>query len=109
MLKKIQTCLVAVTFILVSAVALAEKTNTYHVHVKGLACPFCVYGLEKKFGEIDGVKNVKVSLKTGLVEVTMEDGTSLEEALARQTVENAGFTIEAFDKAEMLEAGEEDG
>lgn len=109
MLKKIQTCLVAMIFILVSAVALAEEANTYHVHVNGLACPFCVYGLEKKFGEIDEVKNVNVNLKTGLVEVTMENGKSLEEALARQTVEDAGFTVEAFEKAEMMEPDEEDG
>ncbi|HKJ69710.1 MAG TPA: hypothetical protein VKA68_17270, partial [bacterium] len=32
------------------------------IQVKGLACPFCAYGLEKKLGKLNGVKQVYIGL-----------------------------------------------
>lgn len=82
--------------------------STYHVHVSGLACPFCVYGLERSIGKIKGVDSVTVSLKTGLIRITVRDGVTLDEALVRETVKDAGFTVEAFGTAEPIVPNEDD-
>lgn len=44
----------------------AQKAmDTFMVQVDGLGCPFCAYGLEKKFKEFKGIKDVKIDIETG--------------------------------------------
>lgn len=81
----------------------AQADNkTYHVHVNGLACPFCVYGLERSLDKVDGVEMVAVSLKTGLIRITMQEGVTLDETETRETIKDAGFTVESFAVAEPI-------
>ena len=80
--------------------------NAYHIHVAGLACPFCVYGLERSLGKIEGVESVTVSLKTGLIRVVVRENMMLDEALVRETVKDAGFTVEAIEAAEPIVSSE---
>lgn len=52
---------------------------TYRLHVDGLSCPFCAYGLEKKLGEVEGVQSLETNIKDGTVTVTMNlNGTALK-------------------------------
>ncbi|MCZ6856010.1 MAG: heavy-metal-associated domain-containing protein [Gammaproteobacteria bacterium] len=93
---KIRACMVAVVLLVVVQTATAGNRATYQVHVDGLACPFCVYGLERSIGKIEGVASVTVSLKTGLIRVVMIDGSTLNEERVRASVEDAGFTMGVF-------------
>lgn len=70
--------------------------QTHRLKVDGLACPFCAYGIEKQLKAIPGVKGVKVSVKTGTVSVTMNDGKKLSKARASRAVKNAGFKLRSF-------------
>ena len=81
-------------------IAAAEKAqrSTYVARVSGLACPFCVHGLERSVGKIAGVEAVSVDLKTGVVHILVPDTTILSEAQVRETIEDAGFTLESFAK-----------
>lgn len=88
--------------LIVCTISAQAADNTYHVHVNGLACPFCVYGLERSLSKVDGVESVAVSLKTGLIRITMADGVTLDETEARETVKDAGFTVESFAVAEPI-------
>ncbi len=73
--------------------------KVYRLEVSGLACPFCVYGLEKEFKGTEGVKDVEVDLAAGRATVTMEEGASLDRQLAEKVVTDAGFTLEGFAEA----------
>ena len=44
-----------------------KKTYAYYYRVDGLACPFCAYGIEKKFKRMQGVTYVNVDFKKGIV------------------------------------------
>ncbi len=35
------------------------------IEVRGLACPFCAYGMEKALKEVSGVEKVDIVLKKG--------------------------------------------
>lgn len=96
MMKAIQSAFVAVTLIFLSTAAMAGA-GEYKLHISGLACPFCAYGLEQRFSAIEGVEKVTVDLKTGVAIVSMTDGATLDEAFARKTVEDAGFTLESIE------------
>jgi len=70
--------------------------QTYSLQVDGLACPFCAYGIEKQLISLDGVQDAVVDLNAGSVQVTMKDGSTLNEAAAKQAVKDAGFTLKGF-------------
>ena len=63
----------------------------YEVQVDGLACPFCVYGLEKKLKKLPGVANVQIELNTGWASFDVSSGVLLPEPV-QDAVRNAGFT-----------------
>ncbi len=74
------------------------------VEVKGLACPFCAYGLEQKLKKLDGVEALKVHLDDGLVVIKLEKGAELDEKQIRDAVLDAGFTVTEIRYAEKGEA-----
>jgi len=82
-----------------------EAKPVYKVYVDGLSCPFCTYGIEKKFSKVQGVEKIDIDLKSGTTIITMATGTVMDETLARETVEVAGFTLRDF---EQVQVGPED-
>ena len=53
------------TLMVVFSAVAQEGKDKFMVQVDGLGCPFCAYGLEKKFKEFKGIKNVKIDIETG--------------------------------------------
>ncbi|MAA73220.1 MAG: hypothetical protein CMN28_00755 [Salinisphaeraceae bacterium] len=74
--------------------------NQYRLGVKGVACPYCAYGVEKHLNKVDGVENVSVDIGDSVVRVTMAEGATLPEGKARTAVKEAGFTLQSFSQAE---------
>ncbi|MBI4384449.1 MAG: heavy-metal-associated domain-containing protein [Nitrospinae bacterium] len=77
-------------------VSAQEVKLVYKIHVDGLSCPFCTYGIEKRFSKVKGMEGMDIELKTGAIVITMAAGTTLDEMTARKTVEAAGFTLRDF-------------
>lgn len=75
----------------------AAQDNIDHpditVGIKGLACPFCAYGLELRLKKLKGVKALKVHLEDSMVTIQLEKGADLEEQQIRDAVLDAGFTV----------------
>ncbi len=69
-----------------------DSSRQIIVRVDGASCPFCAFGLEKRVGQIEGVKDVRLEMKEGKVIVTLEEGASVSEEALRQAVDEAGFT-----------------
>jgi len=67
----------------------------YDMRIDGLACPFCAYGIEKKFTKTEGVKSVDIDLVKGLVIVTTNDEKSFKEAELKTIINDAGFTMKS--------------
>ena len=82
---------------LFAATAALADSHVYKLYVDGLACPFCAYGVEKKVGGLEGVETVEIDIENGLVAVTLAAGATLDEATARQAVDEAGFTLRKFE------------
>lgn len=74
--------------------------NRYELGVKGLACPFCAFGIEKRLNRINGVTDVQVDVGDGVVRVSLEEGRTLSEAQAAQAVKEAGFSLGSFSRVE---------
>ncbi|HEC18342.1 MAG TPA: heavy-metal-associated domain-containing protein [Gammaproteobacteria bacterium] len=68
----------------------------YDLRVDGLACPFCAYGIEKKFTKTKGVESVEVDLKNGLVIVKTDESKTFKEEELKTIVHDAGFTMKSM-------------
>lgn len=62
------------------------------VAVKGLACPFCVYGLEKHLKKLSGVQRVRVELGKGEALLDFPPDTRVTDDQIGKAVREAGFT-----------------
>lgn len=82
------------------SVAALAAGNQYVLGVKGVACPYCAYGIEKRLNKVDGVTDVQVDIGDSVVRVTLQEDTKLTEERARRAVKEAGFTLHSFSQAE---------
>lgn len=96
---------VALSLVLASTGVLAAPP-AYQLHVDGLSCPFCAYGLEKKLGAVPGVQGLETRIKDGTVVVTMKEGAVLDEAVAKRAVKAAGFSLRKFERVQSAPAGQ---
>ncbi len=78
------------TFLFVGT-SLAQSKQV-KVKVDGLSCPFCAYGLEKKFKDVDGIEDIKIDIKEGTLSFLLEEGKIFPEEQIRKKVKQAGFT-----------------
>lgn len=73
--------------------AMAQKSmDKFMVQVDGLGCPFCAYGLEKKFKEFKGIKDVKIDIETGDFSFNYPSEKGLTLIDVEKQVEKAGYT-----------------
>lgn len=94
-MNRLRATMIAITLVFAAFAAYAGS-SIYELQVDGLACPFCVYGIEKKLSAIDGLERIEVDIKKGQIIVFMAEGVRLSEERARQAVTDAGFTLRAF-------------
>lgn len=90
--------LIAALFMLVPQTANAaaapssEASKQAVVAVKGLACPFCVYGLKKHLSALPGVKKVEVTLGKGEAVIDFAPSAKVSDADIQKAIRKAGFT-----------------
>jgi len=65
------------------------------MRVDGLACPFCAYGIEKKFIKTEGVNSVDIDLQKGLVIVKTSEGKIFTEEKLKEIINDSGFTMKS--------------
>ena len=71
----------------------AQKAmDKFMIQVDGLGCPFCAYGLEKKFKEFKGIKKVKIDIETGDFSFQYPSEKALSLEAVEKQVEKAGYT-----------------
>jgi len=83
--------LLIVTLLFSLALIQTAFARTVEVEVHGMTCAFCVDSLERKFGKMESVSDVQVSLKTKKVRLET-DGSHPSIDTIKQTVIDAGFT-----------------
>ncbi|WP_041567412.1 heavy-metal-associated domain-containing protein [Nonlabens dokdonensis] len=80
-------------FAIVKADAQKNKDmDQFEVQVDGLGCPFCAYGLEKKFKEFKGIKNVAIDIETGDFSFSYPASKNLTMDAVVEQVKKAGYT-----------------
>lgn len=95
MFKKLIINLVLGTLVLLTLMpfqrAFAEIDHV-EMRVDGMTCPFCVYGIEKKLKAVEGIKDARANLKTGIVEIKVKNGKAVDVDRLNKAVKESGFT-----------------
>ncbi|MEE8380112.1 MAG: heavy-metal-associated domain-containing protein [Gammaproteobacteria bacterium] len=92
--------LITTIVLLWSGFSFASGTQ-YKLRVDGLACPFCAYGIEKKFTKTEGVESVDIDLQNGLVIVNTAEGKTFKKAKLKQIIHDAGFTMKSMTEIDL--------
>ena len=90
---------VAIAAFTTAAADAAPLTATRQVviTVRGLACPFCVYGLEKHLKKLPGATTVQVDLGKGEATVDFAEESKVTDQDIRKAVKKAGFTVDRIE------------
>lgn len=78
------------------AFTVQAQTDQFTLRVEGLGCPFCAYGLEKKFKDVKGIKNVKIDIQTGKMTFNVPAANNLKLTEADARVSKAGYTAKGI-------------
>lgn len=95
---KKETLLTGLLWLLAITATGVQADTRYEIRADGLACPYCAYGVEKKFSQIEGVKDFDIDLQKGVVKVTVKDGVELTESQLQQLFKDAGFSYRSVKK-----------
>ncbi|MBI4209158.1 MAG: heavy-metal-associated domain-containing protein [Deltaproteobacteria bacterium] len=68
------------------------------VHIEGLSCPLCVFGVSKHLKKIEGVEGVDVSLKEGTAVLQMDPSAEITDEEIQRAVEKAGFRVSKIER-----------
>ena len=96
-MPRVRHSFIVAVLVLVSATSTLASIGEVRLHVKGLACPFCTFGIEKSLKKVPGVISVETTIRTGVVRIEMEPGASLDAGALNQAVKNSGFTPSGID------------
>ena len=83
---------IIIAVILVSTLTVFGQKDKVEVKVDGLGCPFCAYGLEKKFKGVDGIKKIKIDLESAVMTFTVPAMDIILTKEVADRVESAGYT-----------------
>jgi len=84
--------LITVSLILFSLSANGQTKDNYTIKVDGLGCPFCAYGLEKKFKEFKDIDDVNIEMETGVFTFSYPSDQPLSIEKVESQVGAAGYT-----------------
>lgn len=68
------------------------QINSVEMQVDGMTCPFCVYGIEKKLKALKEVKDASANLKTGTVDIALNENEQIDIERLNKAVHESGFT-----------------
>lgn len=89
-MKKIT--LVLLSLLWFPIVAWASDQKIVEIGVTGLACPFCVYSVEKNLSKLPEVESVEVNLAANSARIVIKDGHDVDLEQIKRAIVKAGFT-----------------
>lgn len=64
--------------------------------VRGVSCPFCVYGIEKRLKKVEGIKTIQTNYKQSTIHLTRREDVRLSLENLEKAVQDAGFSVDAI-------------
>ena len=85
-----------ILFVILSTQFLIAQTDQFTLRVEGLGCPFCAYGLEKKFKKVKGIDQIKIDIQSGKMTYNVPAANAMKLTDADALVNKAGYTAKGI-------------
>jgi len=90
--------LITLLFFALSASLNARSNQTEErvyikIEIKGMACPYCAFGMEKELKKVAGVENVEIELKEGLAYISTPISQKPTKESLEKIIIDGGFTV----------------
>jgi mercuric ion binding protein len=76
------------------------EPGRYALGVLGMSCPKCISNVDLQLARIDGVSNIAVDMKNGVVRLEVAAGKPVAKSALFAAVNDAGFTLASIRKAD---------
>lgn len=73
------------------------QTGSVVLHLKGVSCPFCVYGVEKRLKKVPGIQEVKTDYKAATSTLSKNPEAEVDLQALDAAVKQAGFTVDRIE------------
>ncbi len=83
------------SFFLLPTSLWASRGNI-QIKIRGLSCPFCVYGVEKKLKHVQGIESVATNYRRGIALLKKKAKAEVDIAALTKAVTDAGFTVDSI-------------
>lgn len=93
--KPLITSLFTLSLLMLPIVLWAQE-GTIQIKIKGLSCPFCIYGVEKKLKKVPGVQSVTTHYKQATAILQKEESARVDVTALTKGVTDAGFTVDSI-------------
>jgi copper chaperone CopZ len=71
-----------------------EQERIYvKIEIKGMACPYCAFGMEKELKQVAGVDKVEIELKKGLAYISTPLSQKPTMKSLEKIITDSGFTV----------------
>jgi len=95
---------------LIAQVETAQEMVYIKIEIKGMACPFCAFGMEKELKKVAGVDKVEIVLKKGLAYISTPISQKPMKKILEKIIINGGFSVGKIEFSEtpfIIEEGNE--
>lgn len=87
--------------LLSSAILLVPRVraadNSLVIYIKGISCPFCVYGVEKQLQKVPGVVSVTTNYKAATATIEKDPKAPIDLQALEKAVQRAGFSVDRIE------------
>ncbi len=81
-------------FTTINAQTKTDQERVYiKIEIKGMACPYCAFGMEKELKKVAGVENVEIELKEGLAYISTPINQKPTKESLEKIIIDGGFTV----------------
>lgn len=71
-----------------------EQERIYvKIEIKGMACPYCAFGMEKELKQVAGVDKVEIELQQGLAYISTPINQKPTKESLEKIITDSGFTV----------------
>ena len=86
-----------ICFMFSTTIKAETKTDQERVYIKieikGMACLYCAFGMEKELKKVAGVENVEIELKEGLAYISTPINKKPSKESLEKIIVDGGFTV----------------
>lgn len=83
---------------ILSLLSFSAFAGEINVKVSGMVCSMCAQGIQKKFGNVKSIENLKVDLDNKFVQIQTKEGQDISDKKIKEIITEAGYNVASIER-----------